>query len=100
VNVWCGLLGNKLIVAFVFDSNLMGKTYEVLLINGLPGLLEEILLMIRSQIYFQHDGTPPYYNRHVREYVNESFPNCWLGRGGPVAWPLRLPDLTPLDYYL
>jgi len=20
--------------------------------------------------------------------------------GGPVAWPLSLPDLTPLDYYL
>ena len=23
-----------------------------------------------------------------------------LGRGGPVAWPPRSPDLTPLDYYL
>jgi len=36
----------------------------------------------------------------VREYLNESFPNRWLGRGGPVAWPPRSPDLTtPLDYY-
>jgi hypothetical protein len=26
--------------------------------------------------------------------------NRWLGRGGPVAWPQRSPDLTPLDYYL
>ena len=32
--------------------------------------------------------------------VNESFPNRWLVRGGPVAWPPRSPDLTPLDYYL
>jgi len=32
--------------------------------------------------------------------LNESFPNPWLGRGGPVAWPPRSPDLTPLDYYL
>ena len=32
--------------------------------------------------------------------LNESFPNRWLGRGGPVAWPPRSPDLTPLDYYL
>ena len=23
-----------------------------------------------------------------------------LSRGGPVAWPLRSPDLTLLDYYL
>ena len=33
-------------------------------------------------------------------HLNESFPNRWLGRGGPVAWPQRSPDLTPLDYYL
>ena len=36
----------------------------------------------------------------MRESLNESFPNRWLGRGGPVAWPPRSPDLTPLDYYL
>jgi len=36
----------------------------------------------------------------VREYLNESFPNRWLGRGGSVAWPPRSQDLTPLDYYL
>jgi len=51
-------------------------------------------------MYFQHDGAPPHYTRHVREYLSESFPNRWIGRGGPVAWPLRSPDLTPLDYYL
>ena len=36
----------------------------------------------------------------MRDYLNESFPNRWLGRGGPVAWPPRSPDLTPLHYYL
>jgi len=36
----------------------------------------------------------------VREYLNESFPNRWLGRGGPVAWAPKSPDLTSLDYYL
>ena len=98
VNVWCGVLGNKLIGPFVFDNNLTGNTYEAFLRNELPGLLEDIPLMIRSQMYFQHDGAPPHYTRHVREYLNESFPNRWLGRRGPVAWPPRSPDLTPLDY--
>jgi len=51
-------------------------------------------------MYFQHNGAPPHYTRHVTEYLNESFPNHCLGRGGPIAWPLRSPDLTPLDYYL
>jgi hypothetical protein len=100
VNVWCGLLGNRLIGPFVFDTNLTGNTYEAFLRNELPGLLEDIPLVIRSQMYFQHDGAPPHYTIRVREFLNESFPNRWLGRGGPIAWAPRSPDLTPLDYYL
>ncbi|KAJ8866309.1 hypothetical protein PR048_032152 [Dryococelus australis] len=23
----------------------------------------------------------------------------WIGRGGPIAWPARSPDLTPLDHF-
>jgi len=68
VNVWCGLLGNKFIGPFVFDNNLTGNTYEVFLRNELPGLLEDIPIMIRSQMYFQHYGAPPHYTRHVKEY--------------------------------
>ena len=94
------MLGNKLIGPFVFDNNLTGNAYEVFLRNELPGLLEDIPLMIRSKMYFQHDGALPHYTRNVRDYLNESFPNRWLGRGGPVAWPPRSPDLTPLDFYL
>jgi len=51
-------------------------------------------------MYLQHDGAPPHYTQHAREYLDKSFPNRWLGRGGPIAWPPRSPDLTPLDYYL
>ena len=36
----------------------------------------------------------------MREFLIESFPNRWLGRGGPVARPPRSPELTPMDYYL
>ena len=100
VNVWCGVLGNRLIGPFVFDNNLTGNTYEAFLRNELPGLLEDIPLMIRSQMYFQHDGAPPHYTCRVRDFLNQSFPNRWLGRGGPIPWPPRSPDLTPLDYYL
>jgi hypothetical protein len=24
----------------------------------------------------------------------------WIGRSGPIAWPPRSPDLTPLDFFL
>jgi len=36
----------------------------------------------------------------VRDYLNEFFPNRWLGRGGPIPWPPWSPDLTLLDYYV
>ena len=34
------------------------------------------------------------------EYQNESFPNCWLGRGWDVALAQRSPYLKTLNYYL
>jgi len=57
-------LVTKLIGPFVFDNNLMGNAYEVSLQNELPGLLEDILLTIRNQMYFQHDGAPPHTGIH------------------------------------
>ena len=36
VYAWCGVLGNRLIGPFVFDSNLTGNTYEAFLRNELP----------------------------------------------------------------
>jgi hypothetical protein len=59
VNVWCGLLGNKLIGPFVLDKNLTGNTYEYLLRNELTGLLENISVMVRGQILPTSLGTPP-----------------------------------------
>ena len=32
--------------------------------------------------------------------INARFPNRWIGRGGPVQWPPRSPDLTPMDFFL
>jgi len=84
----------------VFDNNLTGNTYEAFLRHELIGLLEDNPLMIRRQMYFQHDEAPPHYTRRMREFLNKTFPNRWLGRGGPVAWPPRSPELTPLDFYL
>jgi hypothetical protein len=26
--------------------------------------------------------------------------DLWIGRGGPIPWPPRSPDLSPLDFFL
>ena len=43
---------------------------------------------------------PPHFARRVKEFLDQRFPNEWIGRGGPIKWPPRSPDLTPLDFYL
>ena len=32
--------------------------------------------------------------------LRPSFPGHWIGRRGPVEWPLRSPDLIPLDFWV
>ncbi|EZA51149.1 hypothetical protein X777_10422 [Ooceraea biroi] len=50
--------------------------------------------------WFQHDGAGPHYANIVRDYLNETFRNVWIGRGSRVRWPARSPDLTSPDFYL
>ena len=57
-------------------------------------------LRYAREIWFQHDGAPAYFSLQVREHLNRVDKEKWIGRGGPVAWPARSPDLTPLDIFL
>jgi hypothetical protein len=45
-------------------------------------------------------GAPPHFLVAVRAFLNKVFPEQWIGRGGPTAWPARCSDLNPLYYYL
>ncbi|KOB74806.1 Transposable element Tc3 transposase [Operophtera brumata] len=63
-------------------------------------MLDDIPLAALRELWFQQDGAPPHYSRAVREYLTEEFGNHWNGRGGPIAWPPRLPVLTPMDFFL
>ena len=40
-----------------------------------------------------------YYANSVRNRLNEQLPGKWIGRRGPVEWPPRSPDLSPLDFF-
>lgn len=45
-------------------------------------------------------GCPAHYGCNVRSVLNENYANKWIDREGPVGWPARSPDLTPLDSFL
>ena len=47
-----------------------------------------------------HDGAPAHITADVRHFLDATYPQSWIGRSGPVAWPARSPDLNPLDFFL
>lgn len=98
VNVWAGIINGHVIGPHFISDRLTGQRY----LRMLPRLLDDVpLIYLRdSAMYYQHDGAPPHYAIVVREYLTERFGDRWIGRGGPVPWPARSPDLTPLDFYL
>ena len=55
---------------------------------------------IVSRVILMQDGAPPHFSCFVTDVLNEIFPDSWIGRGGPIPWPPRGPDLSPLDFFL
>lgn len=100
VNVWCGIIGDKLIGPYFIDGNLNGNKYRNLLENELPDLLEDLSLELRQNMWFQHDGCPAHYSVLARQVLDRDFNGRWIGREGPVNWPARSPDLTSADFFL
>lgn len=99
VNVWAGLL-NNVVLGPVFLQRLNGASYLSMLQDDVEQLLEEVPLRNVVNLFYQHDGAPAHYCRAVREYLDRTYPGRWVGRAGPVAWPARSPDLTPMDFYV
>lgn len=100
VNIWAGIVGDKLIGPYLLPPRLNGHIYLQFLKHVLPELLQDVPFHIKRAMWIQHDGAPAHYTLDVRQYLNQKFPNRWIGRGGPVAWPARSPDLNPLDFFL
>ena len=98
VMVWCGIWGTTIVGPFFINGNLKATGYLKLLYDDVfPPLCTEAGTFPE---FFQQDGAPPHYGCQVRAFLDEQFPGKWIGRRGPVEWPPRSPDLTPLDFYL
>lgn len=100
LNVWMGVVDNYLVGPHFLPQNLNGQNYEEFLRNNLDDLLADVPEEIKNNLMFQHDGCPAHYRITVRQWLDERYPNRWIGRGGPIPWPARSPDITPLDFYV
>ena len=54
---------------------------------------------IAQQMWFIHDGAPAHITTDVRHFLDATYPQYWIERGGPVTWPVRSPDLNTIDFF-
>ena len=100
VVVWMGVWSGGLLGPFFHEGTVNGDDYLDMLRDWLLPQLKEIEDFQNGCLIFQQDGAPPHWKRDVREWLDENFPGSWVGRGGPIHWPARSPDLTACDYWL
>lgn len=100
VNVWCGLINDKLIGPHILDGVLNGGTYLRLLRDIQLELLEDTPLQNRETMFYQHNGAPPHVSRHVVRFLRNRYGDRVIAHRGPVHWPPRSPNLTPMDFFL
>jgi hypothetical protein len=100
INVWVGILG----VQFLWPNRQTNRRsvlyFFFFLVKDLPEPLEHVPLHHRQHIWFMHDGTPPHFLRIIRQHLNQTFSEQWIGGGGPVNWSARSPGLNPLEFWL
>jgi hypothetical protein len=77
VNVWYGVIGNRIIGPYFIERNLNGEIYAAFLLNILPLPLEDIPLKNRMQLWYQYDGCPAHNEIFARNVLNRVYP----GRG-------------------
>lgn len=63
-------------------------------------LLDSLSLNRRREVYSQQDGAPSHNAVSVGNYLHHLFHDKWIANRGPLHWPERSQDLTPLDFFL
>lgn len=96
--VWAVICTEALIGPFFFDQTVNGERYLSMLQQQFWPEVKR--LGLKNTMIFMQDGAPPHWSREVRKWLDIKFPNRWMGRGGPMRWPARSPDLTPCDFFL
>lgn len=99
-NVWCAIMNNRILAYCIYRENLNGERYLRILQDNLENVIDNMPLEQIRTLFFQHDGAPAHNAQIVTIFLNNNFGNSWLGTNGPVKWPPRSPDLSPLDFFL
>ncbi|GFX74443.1 uncharacterized protein TNCV_3213301 [Trichonephila clavipes] len=103
LTVWCVLWADGIIGPYFFKNDeghnvtVNGDQYRAIMTNF---FIPELNNHDVQQLWFQQDGTTCHTARATIDLLKDTFGDCLISRFGPVNWPPRSCDLTPLDYFL
>ncbi|GFT23669.1 putative transposable element [Trichonephila clavipes] len=103
LTVWYALWAGGIIGPYFFKSDeghnvtVNGDRYRAMITNF---FIPELNNHDVQQLWFQQDGATCYTARATIDLLKDMFGDRLILRFGPVNWPPRSCDLTPLDYFL
>lgn len=96
VSVWRALSQiGRIRPYFLENENHMGQRYKRMLRYYVSSRLRNY----PEDTIFQKNGDPHHYAVAVRQCFDQTLPNHWISRVGPVLRPLRSSDLRPCNCF-
>ncbi|GFU20852.1 transposable element Tc3 transposase [Trichonephila clavipes] len=102
LTVWCALWAGGIIGTYFFKNDeghnvtVNGDRYRALITNF---FIPEWNNHDVQELWFQQDGATCHAARATIDLLKDTFGDRLNSRFGPVNWPPRSCDLTPLDYF-
>ncbi|GFT88910.1 uncharacterized protein TNCV_907081 [Trichonephila clavipes] len=103
LTVWCALWAGGIIGPYFFKNDeghnvtVNGDRYRAIITNF---FIPELNNHDVQELWFQQDGATCHTARATIDLLKDTFGDRLISRFGPVNWPSRSCDLTPLDYFL
>ncbi|GFV95072.1 transposase [Trichonephila clavipes] len=103
LTVWCALWSGGIIGPYFFKNDeghnvtVNGDRYRAMITNF---FIPELNNNDVQELWFQQDGATCHTARATIDLLKDTFGDRLISRFGPVNWPPRPCDLTPLDYFL
>ncbi|GFT34162.1 stomatin-2 [Trichonephila clavipes] len=98
LTVWCALWAGGIIGPYFFKNDTAnGDRYRAMITNF---FIPELNNHDVQELWFQQDGATCHTARDTIDLLKDTLGDRLISRFGPVNWPPRSCDLTPLDYFL
>ncbi|GFW73213.1 uncharacterized protein TNCV_2798771 [Trichonephila clavipes] len=103
LTVWCALWAGGIIGPYFFKNDeghnvtINGDRYRAMITNF---FIPELNNHDVQELWFQQDGVTCHTARATIHLLKDTLGDCLISRFGPMNWPPRSCDLTPLDNFL